>query len=55
MSQRMWLGGSDEILAYQKRTLSDIGRGMTKGLILTEKKIKIWEMEAGTDGCSRPP
>jgi len=31
MSQRMWLGGSDEILAYQMRTLSDMGARYDEG------------------------
>jgi len=53
-SQRMRLGFLGKILAYQMRTLSDRGRDVTKGGTLTRKKIKIWEMEAGTDGCSRP-
>ena len=39
-SQRMWLGFSGEILAYQMRTLSDKRGGMTKGGILTRKENK---------------
>jgi hypothetical protein len=54
MSQRIWLGFSGRILTYQMRTLSDNLRGMTKGGILTEEKIRIREMEAGMDGSSRP-
>jgi len=36
------------------RTLSDEQRSMVMGGALTERKIKIWEMEAGTGGCRRP-
>ena len=54
LSQRARFGFSGEILAYQMRTLSDKRRGMMEGGALTEKKIKIRGMEAGTDGCSRP-
>jgi len=39
-SQRMWLGFSGDILAYQMRTLSDKRGGMTKGGILTRKENK---------------
>jgi len=49
------LGFSGKILTYQMRTLSDERRSMAMGGALTERKIKIWKMEAETDGCSRPP